>query len=237
MSLDAAGEAIGARAAAEPDAALEALDRLSTAERFLLLLRYQAGFSHLEVARLLGITEEAARKRTARARAAFLRTYRAARSDGTPLVVLLVRDEAPEPYIAWLEHAGARVRQLPGVPTERDLVLADALVTDRGDPRPPPRPLRRGAAGGPRRARHRDSTAPTSRACAARWRSGSQFAGVCRGHQLLNIATGGTLYQDVVLDGLTGSSHDDAEHRIDTPVDAATRRMLGASRRSRKSGM
>jgi RNA polymerase sigma-70 factor (ECF subfamily) len=128
VSFEAAGEAVGAHAASEPDAAHEALERLTAAERFLLLLRFQGGFSHLEVARLLGISEDAARKRTARARASFLRSYRAARTDSTPLVVLLVRDEAPAPYVRWLEDAGARVRQLPGAPTERELALADGLV-------------------------------------------------------------------------------------------------------------
>jgi gamma-glutamyl-gamma-aminobutyrate hydrolase PuuD len=55
------------------------------------------------------------------------------------------------------------------------------------------------------------------------------IVGVCRGHQLLNIASGGTLYQDVVMDGVTGSSHDNGEHPLDTDTDSATRRLLGRS--------
>jgi putative glutamine amidotransferase len=229
VSFEEAGEAVGASAASEPDAALEALDRLATADRFLLLLRFQGGFSHLEVARLLGISEEAARKRTARARAAFLRSYRAARSDSPPLVVLLVRDEPSAPYVRWLEDAGARVRELPGIPTERELVLADALVTTGAirDLHPelygdtPRAPLR----GEPDLETDRADLAGVRGALAL----GLALACVCRGHQLLNIASGGTLYQDVVLDGVTSSRHDGAEHRVDTIPDAAARSLLGAS--------
>ena len=230
VSLDAAGEAVGARAGAgEPDAAHEALARLASAERFLLLLRFQGGFSHLEIARLLGISEEAARKRAARARAAFVRAYRQAREDATPLVLLLVRDgEPPEPYVRWLEDAGARVRRLVGVAGERDLALADALVLT-GAVRDlhselygeRPRALR----GDPDLAGDRTDLASVQTALTL----GLAFAGVCRGHQLLNVAFGGTLYQDVVLDGLTDASHDDAEHRVETVAEGTTRRLLGRS--------
>ena len=188
VSFEAAGQAVGAHAASEPDAAHDALDRLSTAERFLLLLRFQGGFSHLEVARLLGISEEAARKRTARARTAFLRGYRAARTDSTPLVVLLVRGEPPAPYVRWLEDAGARVRQLPGAPTERELALADGLVFT-GAVRDlhselygeTPRSLR----GEPDLEGDRVDLAGVRIALAL----DLAFAGICRGHQLLNLAS------------------------------------------------
>ena len=49
--------------AAEPDAAREALATLTTHERFVLLLRFEAGFAHGEIARLLETSEDAARKR------------------------------------------------------------------------------------------------------------------------------------------------------------------------------
>jgi putative glutamine amidotransferase len=230
VSFDAAGDAVGASNAAEPGAAHEALAQLPTADRFLLLLRFQAGFSHLEVAQLLGVTEEAARKRAARARAAFLRAYRRARSDGTPLVALLVRDEPPEPYVRWLEDAGARVRELHGVPSERELVLADALVFT-GSARDlhselygeAPRALR----GEPDIEQDRGDLAGVRGALAL----GLAFAGICRGHQLLNIASGGTLYQDVVGDGLTSSRHDEAEHRVETQAGGVTRSLVGRSAR------
>jgi RNA polymerase sigma factor (sigma-70 family) len=228
ISFETAGEAVGASAAAEPDAAQEALARLTTAERFLLLLRFQGGFSHLEVARLLGISEEAARKRTARARAAFLRAYRAARSDATPLVLLLARDEPPGPYVRWLEDAGARVRALAGTATERDLMLADALVLSGSV-----RDLHPAIYGEDQRASRGELDLDADRRDLAAVRGalalGLAFAGVCRGHQLLNVASGGSLYQDVVLDGVTDSRHDDGEHRLDTSGGGTTRALLGRS--------
>jgi RNA polymerase sigma factor (sigma-70 family) len=45
----------------------EALDRLATTDRRVLLIRYLEGKSHRELAGLLGLTEEAAKKRVARA--------------------------------------------------------------------------------------------------------------------------------------------------------------------------
>jgi len=228
VSFEAAGDAVGAGAASEPDAAREALARLSTAERFLLLLRYDAGFSHLEVARLLDVTEEAARKRTARARAAFLRAYRTTRADATPLVVLLVRDEPSAPYVRWLEDGGARVRLLAGAPTERELVLADGLVFTGSS-----RDLHSGLYGEQPRALRGEPDLDADRADLDGVRTalaqGIPFVGICRGHQLLNILSGGTLYQDVVLDGVTGSSHDDGEHPLVTRPEGTTRSLIGRS--------
>src|SRR3712207_6270093 len=57
-------------------AALEALGRLSAHDRFLLLIRFEAGLTHAEIGRLLAISEEAARKRVARARAALAGAHR-----------------------------------------------------------------------------------------------------------------------------------------------------------------
>ena len=228
ISLDAAGDAIGASAAAEPDAAHEALAELTAAERFLLLLRLEGGFSHIEVARLLDISEDAARKRTARARASFLRAYRAARVERTPLVVLLARDEPAEPYLRWLADAGARVRPLARQPTERELALADALVLTGAV-----RDLHSELYGEAPRSLRGEPNLEADRADLAAVRTalalGIAFAGICRGHQLLNVATGGTLYQDVVLDGLTESNHEDAEHRVETHAGGATRSLLGRS--------
>lgn len=75
LPLDRAGE-VPVGGAQEPDAAREALSRLNVHERFVLLLPFDAGFTHAEIARLLEISEEAARKRVARARAAFVDPYR-----------------------------------------------------------------------------------------------------------------------------------------------------------------
>jgi RNA polymerase sigma factor (sigma-70 family) len=87
-----------AEEAGTPDAAREARARLSAHERFVLLLRFEAGFTHAEIAQLLDSIEEAARKRVSRARAAFLDAYRVARADAAPLVLVVVRDEQPAPY-------------------------------------------------------------------------------------------------------------------------------------------
>jgi gamma-glutamyl-gamma-aminobutyrate hydrolase PuuD len=51
--------------------------------------------------------------------------------------------------------------------------------------------------------------------------------GVCGGAQLLNIALGGTLYQDVQQDGATGKNHWGTQHRIETRPGTLARRILG----------
>ena len=214
--------------AAEPDAAREALATLTTHERFVLLLRFEAGFAHSEIARLLETSEDAARKRVARARASFLNAYRKARSDPTPLVLLLISDDEAAPYVRWLEHAGARVRELHRQPSERELALADGLVltgagTDLhaglyGEAVRNPR-------GEPNLAEDRVDLAVLQAALAI----DLPFAGVCRGHQLLNIASGGSLYQDVIRDGLTPVGHDDGSHVIETTAGGRMRELFGRS--------
>jgi len=214
--------------ASAPDAARGALARLSAHERFVLLLRFDAGFTHAEIAQLLDSTEEAARKRVSRARGAFLDAYRAMRADTTPLVVLVVRDEPPAPYVRWLEQAGARVRQTQVAPTERELAVSDGLVVTGGlrdvhaglygetpvEPR-----------GEPNLSEDRLDIAALNAALAI----GLPVVGVCRGHQLLNIAAGGSLYQDVVRDGVAGVDHDAGEHVIQTEADGSLRRIIGRS--------
>ena len=225
VPLDYAGE-LSVGGAQEPDAAREALSRLGAHERFVLLLRFDAGFAHAEIARLLEVSEEAARKRVARARAAFVDAYRSARADPQPLILLVTRGERPEPYVRWLEQAGARVRRQPATPSERELALADGLVFTGAfddvhsklygeDPR--------GLRGEPDLARDRDDLAVLCATLAL----DLPFVGVCRGHQLLNIACGGSLYQDVVADGATRQSHDVGVHRVRTHADSATRPLVG----------
>jgi anthranilate synthase component 2/putative glutamine amidotransferase len=214
--------------AAEPDAAREALAALTAHERFVLLLRFEAGFAHGEIARLLDTSEDAARKRVARARATFLNAYRKTRSDRTPLVLLLISDDVPEPYVRWLEHAGARVKELHRRPSERELALADGLVLTgaRSD-------LHAGLygeairmpRGTPNLADDRVDLAVLQAALAI----DLPFAGVCRGHQLLNIASGGSLYQDVIRDGLTPVGHDDGSHVIATTAGGRIRELFGRS--------
>jgi putative glutamine amidotransferase len=212
--------------AAAPDAAREALSGLPAHQRFVLLLHFDAGFSHGEIARLLDTTEEAVRKRVSRARAAFLRAYRQTRDDASPLILLVSRDDPTPPYVRWLHDAGARVRHLTGMPSQRELSLSDGLVltgafTDlhSGLYGEPPRVTR----GEPDLERDRADLAVLTAALAI----DLPVVGVCRGHQLLNIASGGDLYQDVVGDGVTTVQHGAGAHPVRTQAGAAMRGLLG----------
>lgn len=228
VALDGGPQRAGESDVAEPDAAREALARLSAHERFVLLLRFEGGFAHAEIARLLDTSEEAARKRVARARARFVVAYRSARADPTPLVLLLTRNEPAAPYVRWLQDAGARVRRLASAPSERELALADGLVLTGairdvhsalyGER---PRALR----GEPDLSEDRDDLTVLRGALAL----DLPVVGVCRGHQLLNIASGGSLFQDVVADGAAAASHDATCHRVDTHAGSTTRMLLGRS--------
>jgi len=225
VALDSAGELASAETN-EPDAARSALEELSPHDRLLILLRFDAGLQHSEIAALLAISEEAARKRVARARKVFVRAYRRARSDGPPLVLLGSHDRETAPYVRWLERAGARVRQITGQPSERELALADGLVFAGayddihsnlyGET---PRSLR----GEVNLARDRADLAMVAAVLAL----DIPYVGVCRGHQLLNIACGGTLYQDVVLDGAAARSHDTGLHPVETLPDSSSRSLYG----------
>lgn len=224
-------EAAIARAAEEavaPDAAREALAGLPAHQRFVLLLHFDAGFTHGEIARLLDTTEEAARKRVSRARAAFLHAYRRTREDARPLVLLVSRDDPTPPYVRWLHDAGARVRHLTATPSQRELSLSDGLVltgahTDlhAGLYGEVPRITR----GEPNLERDRADLAVLTAALAI----DLPVVGVCRGHQLLNIASGGNLYQDVVGDGATTVEHGTGAHPVRTHAGAAMRTLLGRS--------
>ena len=59
VALDDAAAERTAIQAASPDAAREALRRLPAHQRFVLLLHFDAGFTHAEIARLMDSTEEA----------------------------------------------------------------------------------------------------------------------------------------------------------------------------------
>lgn len=213
-------------ASLEPDAAREALDTLSPHERLLILLRFDAGLQHAEIAQLLAISEEATRKRVARARKAFIAAYRRFRSDGPPVILVRSHDEFKDPYIDWLEAAGARVRMVNGETSERELALADGLVfagalddIHSGLYGEAPRTLR----GEIDLARDRADLALVASVLAL----GIPYVGICRGHQMLNIACGGNLFQDVVLDGIADQSHDCDLHEIETMPESASRSMYG----------
>jgi RNA polymerase sigma factor (sigma-70 family) len=210
----------------EPDAARDALAQLSAHDRLLILLRFDAGLQHAEIAELLAISEEATRKRVARARKAFVNAYRAARSDGPPLILVGSHDHAKQPYVDWLERAEARVRLVGDQPSERELATADGFVFAGAYDDihsslygVSPRSLR----GEVDLARDRADLAMVAAVLAL----DIPYVGICRGHQLLNIACGGDLYQDVVLDGAAAHSHDVDLHAVETLADSTSRSLYG----------
>jgi gamma-glutamyl-gamma-aminobutyrate hydrolase PuuD len=228
VSLEAGSGSIGAIEAPEPDAAREALGRLGPDARLVLLLRLEGGLTHAEIGRLLEIGEEAARKRATRARTAFVAAYRRARADSMPVVLLAARSDPPAPYVRWLENAGARVRRLTGVPSERELALADGLVmtgavADVHSALYGERP--RSLRGAPDLDQDRLDLGVIREALAL----DLPMIGICRGHQLLNIASGGSLFQDVQADGAVSGSHDDGQHRVEVHAGTTARGLLGPS--------
>ena len=213
--------------AEERIAAREALERLSAHDRFLLLMRFEGGLTHAEIGRLLAISEEAARKRVARARAALAAAHREVTPRERPLVLVLMGDEVAEPYEAWIEAAGGEARTLEIDRFERQLASADALVITGSNTDIHPalygQPVA-GSVGDLDLERDRRDLAALRAALV----QDVPVVGVCRGHQLLNIAMGGTLHQDIVGGRRTRSlCHDEAEHSIGTGSRSLARRVLG----------
>jgi putative glutamine amidotransferase len=206
----------------------DALAALTAHQRLVLLLRFEAGLSWREVGELLDLSEEAARKRVARARAAFLDTYKNADADDTrPTVLLLLGREDPGPYERWLQAAGARVRTLTGTQAGLDLAGADALVL--GGSETDVHPSLYGEAVGPH-VRDTDLTRHLRDLAALRHalRTDLPFLGVCSGTQLLSVLHGGTLHQDLPADGWDALDHRDA-HAVATADGTLARRLLGGT--------
>jgi len=214
----------------DPDerlAAREALARVSADERAVLWLRFEAGLSHAELGDYLGTTPEAARKRVSRARSAFVTRFRESPAPRTaPLIVVVDGNDDTDAYRAWLNSMGARTRVLDRSRAEADLATADGLLLtgSRDDVHP-------ALYGEPTRCAdgvdlRKDVADVTTLRTAIR--QGVPILGVCRGHQLLNIAGGGTLYQDVRADGLTRTDHTGHVHDIETGAATTMRRWLGA---------
>jgi gamma-glutamyl-gamma-aminobutyrate hydrolase PuuD/DNA-directed RNA polymerase specialized sigma24 family protein len=222
-----AGLAGGATGPDDRDPVLrDALATLTAHQRLVLLLRFEAGLSLREVGELLDLTEDAARKRVARARAAFLDAYKnAGADDERPTVVLLLGREDPAPYEAWLRASGARVRTLAGDRAGLDLAGADALVV--GGSETDVHPGLYGETAGPH-VRDTDLTRHLRDLSALRHalRNDLPIVGVCSGTQLLNVLHGGTLHQDLPADGYDALDHRDA-HAVATAGGTLARRLLG----------
>lgn len=208
--------------------AREALGALTAHERLVLLLRFEAGLSHAEIGALLDISAEAARKRVERARRAFVLALRQMEADPRPLILLRCGEHADLPlYRRWLEAAGARTQVTDARRVERDLLRAQGLVlggsytdVDPGVYGESPRT----AIHRPDRGRDREDL----RVLRGALRSGVPMVGVCRGHQLLNVAFGGSLYQDLREDGATEEPHWRTPHAIETAPGGLARRVLGS---------
>jgi putative glutamine amidotransferase len=218
-------------ASAAPDgaAAREALTGLPVADRAVLALRFQAGLTLRELGGVLGITEDAARKRVTRARARLRTALDEQRADPLPLVLLLVREDAAGPYARWLEAAGARVRIHRDGVRERDVLFADALVVSGS--RSDVHPAVYGEAPGPQLAGTPDARRDWRDLGALRSALAADLPvlGVCSGHQLLNVASGGTLHQH--LGG--NAAHAGEEHAVHTHGRSRIRDALGARTRVR----
>jgi RNA polymerase sigma factor (sigma-70 family) len=209
--------------------AREALARLTAHERLVLLLRHEAGLSLRELGEVLDISEEAARKRVARARLAFSAELDRLRADDPrPTVALVMGAERPDAYVAWLEKAGARVRVIARDSVGLDLEGADAIVLSGSADDIDPRLYRqqRSERLGPTDL-HRDLRDLAALRHALR--SDLPVIGICRGAQLLNVLHGGDLHQDLGEAGLDARTHRREVHGVTTDAGSVARRALGRS--------
>ena len=206
-----------------------AIDALTPHQRLVLLLRFQAGLSLRELADVLDLTEEAARKRVARARAAFLAAHRRLLADDDrPTVLVLLGREDGEPYRRWLEAAGARARIVDATHPGLDMAGADALVLSGSHD--DIHPSLYGADASPHLA-PTDLTRDLRDLAALRaaLRADLPVVGICRGPQLINVLFGGDLHQHLPEDGYADLHHLEAPHDVETTRGSLARRVLGAS--------
>jgi putative glutamine amidotransferase len=223
--LEDAAVAAVARDGAEAMAVHDALSRITPHQRLLVLLRFQAGLTHAEVGAMLDISPEAARKRVAIARRAFGDAYRGTLPDSRPVILLETRDPA-QPYRDWLLEAGAEVRMIRPGSLEPQIAMADGIVVGGGvvdlDPS-----LYGEVARVPLNAPDLSKDVRELRTVRAALDASLPYVGVCKGAQLLNVALGGSLYQDIEADGATRRSHWGVEHRVSTTAGTHARRILG----------
>ena len=203
--------------------AAAALETLTVHERFLLRLRTDLGLTHHEVGQVLGVSAEVARKRFERARTRLGAAHRRLAGGTPPRVLVLLGDDEPEPYERWLRAAGAEPRITDAARFERDLPEADGVVVTGS-----PTDIHPALYGEPIRARlegaldlRRDRA--DLAAVALSVRDNVPFVGVCRGHQLLNVASGGSLVQDL---GVAVRAHA-GPHPVETLRGSSSRGLLG----------
>jgi len=206
--------------------AREAMASLTPHERLVLLLRFEAGLSHRELGALLDVSEEAARKRVERARSAFVAALRGRRGADAPLVLFIRGEHDDDAFRAWIERAGGRFRPIDHDRLDRELATADALVLGASfrdiHPALYGEEPRFGTRDEDLAGDHRDL-----RAVRAALAADVPIVGICRGHQMLNIALGGSLWQDIASEGAGGDDHVNGEHAIDTGENSVSRTILG----------
>jgi putative glutamine amidotransferase len=208
----------------------EALAALAPHERMVLLLRFELGLAYAEIAELLDVSTEAARKRVERARRSFGRALDGIAAGRRPAIVLVTRHDF-DPVREWLEGAGADVRRLGAEDRsdgelERALAAADGVVVAGSVVDVHPALYRER----PRRALNDpdlDQDRGELRALRAALRSDLPIVGICRGHQLLNVALGGSLFQDVHGDRVTSRPHWAEPHDVETAGPSFSRMLLG----------
>ena len=211
---------------AEALAVQDALGRLSPHERLLVMLRFQAGLSYGEIGAVLDIAGEAARKRVAQARRAFAAAYRGTLPRDRPLILLETRDD-PTPYVAWLSREGADVRLVRPGAVESALAVADGVVIGGSvvDLHPT---LYGETPRVPLITPDLKKDVRELRVLRAALEASLPFVGVCKGAQLLNVALGGSLYQDIGHDGAARLPHWRTRHEIATAPGTSARRILGS---------
>jgi RNA polymerase sigma factor (sigma-70 family) len=208
--------------------AREAMATLSPHERLVLLARFDMGLSHREIGALLDLSEEAARKRVERARSAFIAAIRRERPLASPTVLFIRGEHDDERFRAWVERAGGRFKPIDHGDVEREMATADALLLGASL-----RDIHPALYGEPLRFPDADEPADLAadrrdlKALRIALRHDLPIVGVCRGHQLLNIALGGTLWQDIEGDGVSRSDHRDGDHAIHTGDHSLSRSILG----------
>jgi putative glutamine amidotransferase len=223
--LDEAAVAAITPDGSEALAVSDALARISSHERLLVLLRFQAGLTNSEIGELLAISAAAAQKRVGTAKRAFAAAYRGSLGETAP-VILLETSEDPPRYRDWLAAAGADVQFVRPGDVERQVAFADAIVIGASDPDIDP------SLYGERRrvvliAPDLATDVRELRLVRAALEASLPCLGICRGVQLMNVALGGSLFQDIESDGATRRPHWQVEHEVSTHPETAARRILG----------